>query len=142
MRVQGSAKFAHSLPDDIRLAVDAEQPPALAARANEKHQHYAPLQEKGESQALRGIRTHAPTFYAAIISRVCEFSDNTFQLIEWLASIAYAHNLRDPDLACIPSKKASSSTRTRLKDSLVIACATGWGQTLRCAGFPTFSTST
>ena len=110
--------------------------PAVAAAVTHKHTKYRPLMQKANSQIATGIRAKPPTFYAPIISHRCEFSHDTFTLIEKLASVAHRRSRTIDEFDGLTPSERSAHLRTRLKDRLVAAMATGWAEQLATTGFP------
>ena len=117
---------------------DAQMSPAVKEAEEKKKAKYLPLLNRIKAREERvGIRHSGQAqFFGCIMTHDGEFSDGTFQLIEWLVK-QYRVSLSDDDIWGNLSRGAMAADfRSRIKDALVTAMANGWGRMLKEGGFP------
>jgi len=100
-----------------------------------KTQKYAMLETVADLQVQKGIRANKPTFMAACVSHLCEFSQPVFSLIGFMAA-----NLRAATATAMARRDGRSSVQVvgafkhEAKNAIVACVARGFGLMLSAAG--------
>ena len=110
--------------------------PAVVFTVDMKRKRYELLMQLAQHQALAGKRTNTPTLSAAVVTHLGELSPDFINLIEKITAAAAAGYRPGPLNNGAPRKTFTARFRTRLKDSIMVANARGFGRALRSAGNP------
>ena len=110
--------------------------PAVELTVGTKEKRYELLMQLAQQQAHAGRRTHTPFLCAAVITHLGELSPDFITLIEKLTTAAATSYRGGPLTDGAQRKTFTRRFRTRLKDGIMAANASGFGRALRSAGNP------
>jgi hypothetical protein len=110
--------------------------PAVNARNTTKYTRYKPMLNIALMQKARNIRHDDIEFLPLVMTHTGELAPEVFIAIEKLAMEARRQTKVTPSPIGIMPALASAQMRTRIKDGMAAAMATGFGYVLRAAGFP------
>jgi len=101
-----------------------------------KEGKYSAMVEEAKCQVKKGRRARAPVLAACIFSHLGEFSPVALRVVELITLTYRAMISKQYFEDGVPIKKRTAAFRTRFKDALVCANASGFGNTLSVAGRP------
>jgi hypothetical protein len=110
--------------------------PAVSARNTTKYTRYKPMHNIALIQKAKRIRDDVVEFMPLVMSHTGELGPEVFIAMERLAMEARRQVKITPSPIGIMPAMASAQMRTRIKDGMAAAMATGFGLMLRSAGFP------
>jgi hypothetical protein len=111
--------------------------PAVSERNTTKYTRYKPMLNTAAMQKAKKIRHDVVEFLPLVMTHTGELAPEVFIAMEKLALEARRQTKLTPSPIGIMPALASAQMRTKIKDGMAAAMATGFGFMLRSAGFPT-----
>jgi hypothetical protein len=114
---------------------DGVPSPAVSTTVKAKNSRYRLLTHIAKIQQVAGKRQDRVLFLACVMSHTGEMAPDVLKLITLLAQKSMPLANRPDCLSGLTPTQTASDFRMRMKDTLAVSMARGWGMQLRCAGF-------